>query len=156
MAVSRATEPQCRRRRASCLGWQYRPIWSWHRRGIYHLRYFVPQYDIDTVLLMVGVNDMLPALYNPDTYDAAADTPEQFGRIWDNAFSTRPLYDRDVPRPFPTNLALWNLGEKVWWRIEQMQQAQNALAEDSAGENYIVRRAHNCRPLPKSSIRCPI
>ncbi|MCO5183454.1 MAG: SGNH/GDSL hydrolase family protein [Anaerolineae bacterium] len=108
---------------------------------IYHLRYFVPQYDIDTVLLMVGVNDMLPALYNPDTYDAAADTPEQFGRIWDNAFSTRPLYDRDVPRPFPTNLALWNLGEKVWWRIEQMQQAQNALAEDSAGENYIVRRA---------------
>jgi len=129
-----------------------RPVWvgnigvSGHGavEHIHHVRYYVSQLRVDAIVVMLGVNDLLPLLRDPEGYSADSEDPERFGRFMDNSFHLRPLWDPEVPRSFPANLAIWELGRrgyhvaKRWWKSNLGD--DSILVEDRAGESYVARR----------------
>lgn len=104
------------------------------------LSLFVPQYSFDAVIVLVGVNDFLPVVRDPASYDAASEDPADLDRFLDRSFTRRPFVDRGLPRPFPQSLAVWNAGEILWRRIAERAQARTTLLDDAAGRSYIRRR----------------
>ncbi|MGH7774854.1 MAG: SGNH/GDSL hydrolase family protein, partial [Candidatus Binatia bacterium] len=115
---------------------------------IHALRHFVPQFRIDAVVVMVGINDLTPALRHPEKYNVRYSEPNYFRRFEDT-FYTRPLVDANIPRPFPENLALWNLVDQALLKEPRRIQDGEIRVEDQAGLNYVRRRQlfHNAPKL---------
>ncbi len=115
---------------------------------IHALRHFVPQFRIDAVVVMVGINDLTPALRHPEKYNVRYSDPNYFRRFEDT-FYTRPLVDAKIPRPFPENLALWNLVDQALLKEPRRIQDGEIRVEDQAGLNYVRRRQlfHNAPKL---------
>ncbi len=128
------------------------PVWvgnvgrSGHRlvEHIYALRYFVPQFNVDAVIVMVGINDIAPVWGDPHYPENVGDS-KNVSQLLYRSFYTRPLVDAAMPRPFPENLALWNLVERGFWKLYRSadnDQLNDLQIEDLAGLNYDKRRAH--------------
>ena len=113
---------------------------------IHALQHFTPQYQLDAVIMLVGINDLGPILWQPDQYTDTYESPQDYPRYLHRSFYTRPLIDTAVPRPFPQNLALWNLIEHLFWRRLNPIPHQ-LLIEDETGLNYVLRR-QNLRQAP--------
>ena len=105
---------------------------------LYALRHFVPQFRFDAVVVVVGINDLAPALRDPAHYDAWTFDPDNDLRFLHRSFVQRPLVDAAVRRSFPENLASWNLIEKGFWRV--FHPTVRLYTEDEAGLHYIERR----------------
>ncbi len=127
------------------------PIWvgnvgrSGHRlvEHIYVLRYLVPQFNVDAVIVMVGINDFTPVWGDPHYPENVGD-PKNISQLLYRSFYTRPLVDAAIPRPFPENLAIWNLVERGFWKLYRSVdnvQLNDLRIEDLAGLNYDKRRA---------------
>lgn len=109
---------------------------------IHALRYFVPQFKMDAVVVMTGINDLAHAWRDPERYEARAFDPDNFLHFFHRSFSRRPLVDAAVSRPFPENLALWNLVEQSFWTLyhNPLRSFGYLYREDQAGLSYVDRR----------------
>lgn len=109
---------------------------------IHALRYFVPQFEMDAVIVMAGINDVMAVWRDPERYEARAFDADNFQRFLYRSFSQRPLVDAAVARPFPENLALWNLVEQSFWTLYHapLRSFEYLYEEDRAGLRYIERR----------------
>lgn len=108
---------------------------------VHALRYFVPQFDIDAIVLMAGINDLIPFLREPEDFDIGAENPENFSKFLDQSFYARPFVDPTIDRTFPENLALWNVRKNlIQLRASLLATTDQTVVEDVAGVNYIKRR----------------
>lgn len=105
---------------------------------IHAIRHFVPQLRLDAVVVLAGVNDLVPVWWEPSRYDASAEDPEDYVQFFHKSFHVRPLVDPAVSRPFPESLALWNLGELTFWRLLNLTETWRV--QDTLGINYDERR----------------
>jgi lysophospholipase L1-like esterase len=107
-------------------------------------RHYVPQLRLDAVLVLLGLNDLLPVLRKGDRYRPESEDPDDYRYFLDRSFHQRPLVDPEIQRPFPDNLALWNLGRRGYWRLRRWWKSQledgALLVEDVDGEAYTRRR----------------
>jgi lysophospholipase L1-like esterase len=106
------------------------------------VRHFVPQVEVDAVIVIAGINDLMTAWRIP-AFDPTRHTPEAPGRYLHRAFARRPWHDVELVRRFPGNLALFNLVELAYWQAVGAAPGapQRVYVEDSAGEAYVRRRA---------------
>jgi lysophospholipase L1-like esterase len=107
---------------------------------IHALRYFVPQFDINAVVIMVGINDLMPFLNDPASFPIAEETPENLSRFLDSSFYTRPIVDGALNRPFPENLGIYQARSALRVLNSYLRPPDTILIEDSAGNGYFPRR----------------
>ena len=120
------------------------PVWVGNagrsgQRLLEHLQIFhavVPKLDIDAVIVLVGINDVLSYLRDPVGYAEKAARPGDlaFPLAW--TFYEPPMVDKAISRPFPQNLALWNLAHRVFSTLT----TSRIHTEDPTAANYIERR----------------
>jgi lysophospholipase L1-like esterase len=120
------------------------PVWVGNagrsgQRLTEHLQVFeglVPKLDVDAVVVLVGVNDLLQYLRDPESFAERADDPGRlaFPVTW--TFSRPPLVDPAISRAFPQNLALWNLAHQVFTGLS----FGGVQTDDPTAANYVARR----------------
>ena len=111
------------------------------------LAYFVPQFDLDAVIMMVGVNDLGPILWQPEQYTADYENPQNYPFYLHRSFYRRPLVDARLERSFPQNLAVWNLLDHVLWQRFLAPIPLQILRENQAGDGFQQwRTVYNASP----------
>ena len=105
----------------------------------YALDLFAPLHEVDVVLLLVGINDLLPTLRGalPGGDDALI-------RL-NHAFQVRPLVDSRLGRGFPEGTALFGVAERFWWRGHYLSQPSTFAAS--------ANRPHETRAPARGELR---
>jgi lysophospholipase L1-like esterase len=106
---------------------------------IHALQYFVPQYRFDAVILLVGINDFMPVIQNPDQYNDQYEDPSNYPFFLHRSFYTYPLVDTGMPRSFPENTAVWNLTYMSVWNILNAVPTELTIEFPDA-RSYLARR----------------
>jgi lysophospholipase L1-like esterase len=109
------------------------------QRLLEHLQIFqavVPRLKTDAVIVLLGINDLMTVLRDPEGYAEKADVPKKlaFPIAW--TFYKPPLIDKTFPRDFPENLATWNLAHRVYTRL----MTDESFWEDATAQSYVERR----------------
>jgi lysophospholipase L1-like esterase len=120
---------------------QGRPVWIGNigvsgqssPHHLYALRYFVPQLRIDTVIVVVGVNDLIIGLNRPDGPMLDPEDPENRTALMRRTFKQIPL----SAKPFPGNLATWSLVEAM---REKLRLRVSRDLQDNRGDIFPYRR----------------
>ncbi len=114
---------------------------------IYATKYFVPQLEIDAVIVMVGINDLTPVLQNPN-YSPSSEDPNNSGSI-QNSFNAYP--SSTPPVTPPVHLAIIELLHKQLQQSLVSIQEGDIRIDDQAGSVYFRRRElfHNAPLLNK-------
>ncbi len=108
------------------------------------VRHYAPQLRLDWVVVLVGVNDLMPVLRRGARYEPGSEDPDDYGYFLDRSFRVRPLLDSRIDRPFPQNLAVWNLAQRGYAAVRRWRDADlrdgDLRVEDRVGSNYERRR----------------
>lgn len=108
----------------------------------YVLRDFLPQFEIDMVLMMVGANDFALALRVPDQNPAQNRLSIQYAL--ENRAAQQAILNQFYRVPYDltenrTGIVVWDYFQREiaprWW-----QDTTDLLVEDQAGQNYVERR----------------
>ena len=108
--------------------------------NIHALRYFVPQFRIDAVILMIGINDLQPFLRNPAVFDLQGENPENFSKFLNASFQVRPLFDPNIDQPFPQNLGIYQTSIISRILDSYLRPADPIIVQDEAGNHLTFRR----------------
>ena len=105
------------------------------------LRYFIPQFEVDAVISMVGINDLSPALRLPEDYSRQWDDPSLLRRFWFSTFYQTPWVSAEHPYSelLPVDLYVGNLLAQVLG-MKLNQRYDQTMVEDQAGIAYVARR----------------
>jgi lysophospholipase L1-like esterase len=111
---------------------------------IHALQFFAPQYKIDAVIVLAGINDFTAIIQQPELYHARYENPGNYAFYLHRSFYTRPLVDGRMARPFPENTAVWNLVDVAVWNLlgrlpqEIVVEMPDAGAYTGRRENYLA------------------
>jgi lysophospholipase L1-like esterase len=115
--------------------------------NIHALKFFVPQYRFDAIILLAGVNDFHPILQQPMLYDDHYEDPNNYAYYLHRSFFARPLLDPKMARPFPKNTAVWNLVDVVRWNLSSRQSNQLAVEVPDTTIYQIRQENYSIAPL---------
>ncbi|MCC7446581.1 MAG: SGNH/GDSL hydrolase family protein [Anaerolineae bacterium] len=114
---------------------------------IYALQYFVPQFAIDAVIVMIGINELTPVLRHPARVMWGEYSTDQVNDTFIDSFHRRPLVTPGLSAPLPAHLALRNFVYRLlFWRVSKKYYIR---VDQQAGRNYIgLRRQLQAAPVP--------
>lgn len=116
------------------------------RENLIQIKYLLPQLpEIDTVILLAGINDLGMRLMQGDDYHPDyLSTPEGQDSVIRRAFIHR--VNRNPFRPYFKLSRLWLLLENLFPPKQSRPTDENKdLIEDQVGENYVRRRSRRLR-----------
>lgn len=111
---------------------------------IHALQFFVPQYKIDAVIILAGINDFTAIIQQPQQYHDRYEDPDNYAFYLHRSFYARPLIDGRMNRPCPENTAVWNLVDVAVWNLlgqlpqEIVVEMPDAGAYTGRRENYLA------------------
>lgn len=103
------------------------------------MKYLLPQYpQIDTVIVLTGINDLSQWLLQGEAYEAALSDPNAEQALIERTFEHIAFQDPFLP--LYQRSALWRLVSGAVASRQAAETVEDIYVEDKVGRNYILRR----------------